>query len=60
VLEWFSLVNEYGKSRGVKVEHYINSSGLKEIIEGSPIAGEFKHIYAGAPSPRRQRSNPRG
>ena len=47
VLEWFSLVNEYGKSRGVKVEHYINSSGLKEIIEGSPIAGEFKHIYAG-------------
>ena len=47
VREWFALVNDYGKSRGVKVEHYINSSGLKEIIEGSPIAGEFKHIYAG-------------
>lgn len=48
VKEWFSLINEYGKSRGVEVEHYINSSGLKEIIEGSPIAGEFKHIFAGS------------
>ena len=47
VTEWFSLVNEYGKSKGVKVEHYINSSGLKEIIEGSQIAKEFRHIYAG-------------
>ena len=47
VREWFSLVNEYGRSKGVKIEHYINSSGLKEIIEGSPIAHEFKHIFAG-------------
>jgi len=47
VKEWFSLVNKYGRSKGVRVEHYINSSGLKEIIEGSPIAGEFKHIFAG-------------
>ena len=48
VREWFSLVNEYGRQRGVRVEHYINSSGLKEIIEGSPIASEFKHIFAGS------------
>ncbi|MBR0300789.1 MAG: haloacid dehalogenase-like hydrolase [Bacteroidales bacterium] len=47
VREWFSLINQYGKSKGVRVEHYINSSGLKEIIEGSPIASEFRHIYAG-------------
>jgi len=47
VKDWFKLVNDYGKSKGVKVEHYINSSGLKEIIEGCPIAKEFKHIYAG-------------
>ncbi|MCQ2120123.1 MAG: haloacid dehalogenase-like hydrolase, partial [Bacteroidales bacterium] len=46
VREWFGLVNRYGKEHGVKVEHYINSSGLKEIIEGSPIAKEFKHIFA--------------
>ena len=48
VREWFSLVNSYGRDHGVRVEHYINSSGLKEIIEGSPIAGEFKHIFAGS------------
>ena len=48
VEQWFSMVNAYGKSIGVTVEHYINSSGLKEIIEGSPIAPEFKHIFAGS------------
>ncbi|MBP5335449.1 MAG: haloacid dehalogenase-like hydrolase [Bacteroidales bacterium] len=47
VKEWFSLVNEYGREHGVRIEHYINSSGLKEIIEGSSIAREFKHIFAG-------------
>ena len=46
VKEWFKIVNEYGESHGVRIEHYINSSGLKEIIEGSPIAKEFKHIFA--------------
>ena len=48
VREWFGLINRYGESHGVKVEHYINSSGLKEIIEGSPIDREFKHVFAGA------------
>ena len=47
VKEWFGIVNEYGRQKGVRVEHYINSSGLKEIIEGSSIAKEFHHIYAG-------------
>ena len=47
VRDWFRLVNEYGERHGVSIEHYINSSGLKEIIEGSPIAREFKHIFAG-------------
>lgn len=48
VKEWFSLVNEYGKKHDVVIEHYINSSGLKEIVEGSPIAHEFKHVFAGS------------
>ena len=47
VREWFRNVNEYGRQHGVIVEHYINSSGLKEIVEGSPIAKEFKYIFAG-------------
>ena len=48
VQEWFANVNEYGRKQGVIVEHYINSSGLTEIIEGSPIAQEFKHVFAGS------------
>lgn len=46
VKEWFGIVNEYGESQGVVVEHYINSSGLTEMIEGSEIAHEFKKIFA--------------
>lgn len=46
VQEWFRNINDYGESKGVRIEHYINSSGLKEIIEGTPIANEFKHIFA--------------
>ena len=48
VRDWFRNIDEYGKVHGVIIEHYINSSGLTEIIEGSPIAGEFKHIFAGS------------
>ena len=46
VKEWFSLINEYGRRRGVIVEHYINSSGQTEQIEGTPKAKEFKKIFA--------------
>ncbi|NMB36882.1 MAG: haloacid dehalogenase-like hydrolase [Bacteroidales bacterium] len=46
VKEWFSLINEYGHKKGVIVEHYINSSGLTEMIEGTEIAKEFKKIFA--------------
>ena len=46
VTGWFKLINEYGKTKGVKIEHYINSSGLAEMIEGTAIAKEFKRIFA--------------
>ncbi len=46
VNEWFENINEFGKKHGVKIEHFINSSGMKEIIEGTPIAKEFKQIFA--------------
>ena len=46
VREWFDRINAFGDSLGVTVEHYVLSSGLKEIIEGSGIAHQFKKIYA--------------
>ncbi len=46
VPEWFRRINAFGAEQGVEVEHYIISSGLREIIEGSAVSGEFKAIYA--------------
>ena len=46
VKEWFRRIREYGEDHGVIVEHYIISSGLKEMIEGTVIANEFEKIYA--------------
>ena len=43
---WFSRINAFGAELGVTVEHYIISSGLREIIEGCPISREFKEIFA--------------
>lgn len=46
VEEWFERINNYGKENGVTIEHYVISSGIKEIIEGSSIKKHFKKIYA--------------
>jgi 2-hydroxy-3-keto-5-methylthiopentenyl-1-phosphate phosphatase len=46
VKEWFERVNLYGAAQGVQVEHYVISSGLREIIEGSGIAHRFTKIFA--------------
>ncbi len=46
VEDWFERIRKYGEKKGVIVEHYIISSGLKEMIEGTSIAknGAFKKI----------------
>ncbi|MEY8387819.1 HAD family hydrolase [Oscillospiraceae bacterium 38-13] len=46
VEDWFGRINAFGAAQGVQVEHYVISSGLREIIEGSSISGEFREIYA--------------
>ena len=46
VREWFRRINQFGETQGVSIEHYVISSGLREIIEGSGISHEFKEIYA--------------
>ncbi len=45
---WFERIRSYGEAKGVIVEHYIISSGLKEMIEGTSVAqaGAFEKIYA--------------
>ena len=45
---WFERIRRYGEDSGVIVEHYIISSGLKEMIEGTSIAraGAFEKVYA--------------
>lgn len=48
VTDWFSRIRKYGEEHGITVEHYIISSGLREMIEGTEPAvnGEFEAIYA--------------
>lgn len=48
VEDWFERIRDYGLKHGVIVEHYIISSGLKEMIEGTKVAKEnaFEKIYA--------------
>ena len=46
VEEWFDRINAYAASKGLEVDHYINSSGIKEMIEGTPIASKFRKIFA--------------
>jgi Putative Phosphatase. len=46
VEEWFDRINAYGLQKNMIIEHYINSSGLKEMIEGTTIGEKFNQIYA--------------
>jgi len=48
VADWFCRINAYGKKKGFKVKHYIISSGIREMIEGTPVANKFAAIYASA------------
>ncbi len=43
---WFDRISEYGRSKDVDVEHYIISSGLKEILQGCSIYNKFNKVFA--------------
>jgi 2-hydroxy-3-keto-5-methylthiopentenyl-1-phosphate phosphatase len=43
---WFDRISRFAAKSGASVEHYIISSGIREMIEGTPIAKKFKRIYA--------------
>jgi len=45
VSTWFDRINRYAASKGITIEHYVLSSGTKEIIEGCAIADNFKALF---------------
>jgi phosphoserine phosphatase len=46
VAEWFDRINEYRRAKGVRIEHYLLSSGNAEIFAGTAIASKFTKVYA--------------
>ena len=45
VTTWFKRINDYAESKGVKVEHYLVSSGTIEIVEGTSIFPNFTKAW---------------
>ena len=46
VRDWFNHIKLRGQAMGIEIQHYIISSGLREIIEGSAIGNQFRRVYA--------------
>lgn len=46
VESWFRRINQIGSDLGIRIEHFIISSGLREIIEGSGIYQNFREVFA--------------
>lgn len=46
VSDWFKRINAYARTKGMRLEHFIISSGIREMVEGTPIYKEFKKVYA--------------
>lgn len=46
VAQWFDRINSYGRASGVRVEHYVISSGIREMVIGTPISRKFKALFA--------------
>ncbi len=45
VENWFERIKEYGREKGLIIEHYLITSGNKEIVEGTSIFKEFKQVF---------------
>ena len=48
VIDWFDRINAYAAKKNIKVEHYLISSGLEEIVAGTPIYKKFDRVFAGS------------
>ena len=43
---WFPRINRYAKTCNLSLQHYVVSSGIREMIEGCSIHRHFKKVYA--------------
>ena len=48
VVDWFDEIDAYGRRKGLEIEHYVVSSGIREMIEGCSIFGRFRRVFASA------------
>lgn len=46
VEDWFGRQNQRAKRLKVRLKHFVISSGLREMIGGSAIAGSFETVFA--------------
>lgn len=45
VIDWFVRINQFAFNLGYEIEHYVISSGILEIIEGTEIYKYFKKVF---------------
>jgi hypothetical protein len=43
---WFDRLNKRGREMGLTLQHYVISSGIREMIEGSKIFPAFTRVFA--------------
>lgn len=44
--DWFERINAHAAGRGLALEHYVVSSGNREMIEGTSIYRHFARVFA--------------
>jgi hypothetical protein len=45
VESWFDRINQHAAEQGISLEHYIVSSGIEEMIQGTTISKHFKRVF---------------
>lgn len=43
---WFGHINAFAETHGLALEHYVVSSGIREMIEGSAIGPYLRRVFA--------------
>ena len=46
VKDWFERINNFSRQKGLALEHYVVSSGNREIISGCGLFKKFKTVFA--------------